>query len=279
MVRKKSLYSGAILAWFLLTVGTGVVVLFGFAEPYVTPEAVPYGVAGTVALTTTSAFVGISVLFVLRNRSWAAAGREIGLEPQGWPLFGMPALAGTVDGRPVRVDTYEIKTGGGTGDSAPTTRTYTLVETVLDDPVEPGFFLGSDAGASHAVEDEMPGELGLTRIDDDHYVWGDVSEAAARDLLTGDARDAFRAGAGSVVVGDPTDVIVGAFSGGGGALGGAVSALAESLVEEAEGFDAGTVAHSRRGRVLEADRLRAQVEAVAAVADAHARAEAETRTA
>ncbi len=269
MVRKNTWYSLLMGVWFFLALGSGLAVVIGYAEPYVSLAEVPYGPPGVFGAMIAVIMLGGIVIGWLKKRSWRAAGRELGVEPTSGSLIGTPTLEGTIRGRTVRLSTYSVSTGGGGRGSS--SQTYTLVEAELAQPVERGFFLGPDAGPTNSAETDVPDELRRKRIAGEYYATGEISKEAASRLLTNEVRDAFRAGAGSVVVGDPTDAIMSLMPDGddAGLLGGAVSSLTESAFRDQEGFEETTVAHTRKGLLLEPELLEPQIDAVVAVAEAY----------
>jgi len=268
MVRKKTLYSTVMGAWFLLSIAAGIGTIFGVFEPVVSVEDVPYGPLGAFGFMFASIITGMFVIGRLRKRAWKAAGRDAGLEPENGGLIGTPDLEGTIRGRGVRLHKYTVSKGGG-GEGGSNSQTYTLVEADLAQPVERGFFLGSDEGPENSAETDMPDELQTHRIAGEYYAFGDVSAEGASRLFTNEVRDAFRAGAGGVVVGDPTDAIMSAAPDDGGFFVNSIADLAESKIRDTEGFDQTTVAHTRKGLMMNPERMEAQIDAAAAVAEAY----------
>lgn len=268
MVRKHSLYQFATVVWFLLAAGGVIAILIGEAEPYIAPTDIPGGEVGAFGLIVGLVVAGLLVISALERRTWKKAGKAAGLEPEsGLHLFGRPRMTGTVRGRPVRVDSYKVSNSSGEGNSS---TTYTLVEAKLDHPERRGFFFGRNVGSNHVTED-IPDQVGTHQVGGEFVVMGAPSPEVARDLPTPQVRTAFEDGGSAdlVIVGDPTDTIMSVVPDTGGGLAGAVTGMVESKFREAEGFEANTVAHTRKGLILDAEQMERQTEAVAAVANAY----------
>jgi len=279
MVRKHTLYQLATVVWFVAAAGSLVLVISGQAEPYVTPERIPGGPMGGFGIMAGVIIAGVVVIGRLETRAWKKMGRKAGLEPErGLNLLGRPAMTGTVRGRPVRVDSYKVSSGGS-GESGGSSTTYTLVEAELAEPVERGFFFGKHGGESSHILDDLPNELREKRVGDEFYAMGDIPAETAAQLHTPRVSDTFRDpnGAGTVVVGDPTDVIMSAVPDSGGGLMGSFTGIVESKLRDKAEFDASMASHGRKGLILSAEKLDKQLAAVVAVAEAYERAEAGTR--
>jgi hypothetical protein len=191
-------------------------------------------------------------------------------------LLAYPHLTGTVRGRQVRARTYQ--TGGGSNNS---TRTYTVVETDLQTPVEWTAMIApaSDAEMSHlpSVETEP---TDWTTIDGDFAVWGSVSDEQARELLTPEVRDSLATLGGGVVVGDVGQEVLNQFASaipddeeGMGAA--AASGFLNMVGAGEETGPSRRVKHQERGVLLNPTELQRRAEAVATVAGAIERVPAE----
>jgi hypothetical protein len=271
MVRTRSLYQLARVAWGAVAFAAVVVVYSGNARPYVPPDVLPYGAAGAFGVAVVLVLAGVFVVGRFEVRSWRRMGRAAGLEPDGWSVLSKPDLAGTVDGRSVRVSTYAVDEGGG-GDDGGGSATYTLVEADLGTPVDDGYVLGRDAAGP--VVADAPVDVGQRDLDGGHHVVG--ADAVSERVLTDDVRDTFDASPGAVVVGDPTDAFAAALpDDGDGFVGSMLSAGVEQALAERPSFDAATAATDDRGVLLDAAELDARIEAVVAVADAHETVDAE----
>ncbi|MFC7135375.1 MULTISPECIES: hypothetical protein [Salinibaculum] len=283
MTRKSGLFLGSVV---LVAFGVAAV-SFGFAEPYISASAVPVGppiaLGGAVALLFLAALLNT----MFNALVWRRMGQNLGLTPEGGiNVFAKHDLTGEVDGRPVRVHTYE-QGGGGDTDSS---RTYTLVEAELDSPVEWSALVGppdrelSDLGrAGGATPDIAPDEesladvpeFGETRtvtVQDGVAVWGDLSDERADALLTPRLERAVTDIEGGVGVGDATGTMIDAMSEMLEGAEGLGASLAQGMLDLADG-DRGktpeaTVTHEQRGLLLDDSTLERRVEAVVAAADA-----------
>lgn len=268
MVRKHLLYQFAGFVWFALSVGGVVAIMLGEAEPYISPTDIPGGGPGAFGVAAASILAGIFVISTVERRSWKKAGKKSGLEPEGGlHVFGRPAMTGSVHGRPVRVDTYKVKHSTGEGTSS---TTYTLVEAKLSKPLNRGFFFHRGDSVSTHVDDDIPDQLQTQRVGGEFVVLGDIAPEIAEALPTPRVQSAYQDGgsAGVVVVGDPTDTIMSVVPDTGGGLAGAFTGMVADKFRDKEGFDAETVAYTRKGLMLDPEEMGSQVEAVAAVADA-----------
>lgn len=284
--------SGLLLGSIVVAAFGATAVTLGFAEPYVAASAVPVrppvALGGSIALL----FVAALLNTVINARVWRNLGRDLGLTPDGGiNIFAKHDLTGEVDGRPVRVHTYSVSSGGGeTGSS----RTYTLVEAKLDAPLSWSALVGppdeglTDLGRSGGTTPDIAPEkesladapeLGEARtvIDRDRLaVWGDLSEQRAEALLTPRVERAVTAVDGGVGVGDATGTIIDAMSEMLDGADGLGASLAQGMLDAADGSRSehpeATVTHDQRGLVLDSSTLQRRVEAVVAAAEAAERA-------
>lgn len=222
---------------FVLLGVPAVVIFTGNAEPYVTASQTPFHPGAAFVGLILSVFATAIVSSVLVRRSFAKAGRSVGLAAEGGGFFGgYPEFSGTVDGRPVRVDTRTVRRSGG-GKSGGTSATYTTVAAELDRPVENGFILVDTEGDSEPrATDDVPDEVETVPVGDGFAVVGAANEPLARGVLTTAVVEALREpdAPDGLVVGDPAETIIdtlpeemaafGAFFGGDG--------LEEKLREE-----------------------------------------------
>lgn len=264
----------------VLPVGLGLVaVSVGLAEPRLSPTDLP----GTQFQGVLAGFgvllVGVMVSRVLDTVAWRRMGEQAGLTPErsfqlydnspegDGTLLPKPALTGRVRGRDITVRTYSF--GGGRDDQK---ATYTVVETDLETPVALTTMV---APASNPAIDHLPsvnttGE-NWTTIDDEVAVWGPVSEAQARELASGEVRDAVGELESGVVVGNVGAEIMSQMADAmpddtGGAAGGLLDG------SDDESNPSRKVSHKERTLLLDADALERRAQAVAVVADAVERA-------
>ncbi|MHB9286649.1 hypothetical protein ACKVMT_06370 [Halobacteriales archaeon Cl-PHB] len=275
------LYATMMVLWIPLVVVGFALVETGQAAAYL-PASLRQSSTETTALVAAGLALGGFLVFGwLRGRTWGRIAREAGLETDGsgslitlsgghglFTLLTTPDLTGIVHGRPVRVSTHRVSTGSGEESGS---ETHTIVATDLDGPPEESAILTTGPDGSVAgVTGFGPGEFDTTTIDDNFTVLGSGDEAAARELLSGRARDRLRAldTQEGVVVGNPTDVLLDSLADEMGSFGGMMVDGLRTRLEEDSQFDPETVAISSEKRVLDPDELRAQAEAVAAVAEA-----------
>ncbi len=291
------LYSLLQMIWLFVAAGAFFVVDAGIADPYVPSSLLPSSRGTTAIAAVGLAFAGIVGFGRLRLRAWRSIGRQAGLSTDGstigplgllssrsiegslFELFPEPDLTGAVDGRDVRVHTHTVSKGGG-GDTGGTSQSYTLVEAKLDQSVEGGLMLGrGDAGSSEELTDVVPGRLETMAVGDGVVAVGADSEADARNLISGAAREALLAvdESESVVVGDPTDALVSAIPDEMEAVVGLIPGGGlESKLRDHPPFDPETVAINAKGQTLDPATLERKIRAVTAVADSVERAEAAT---
>lgn len=281
--------SGLLLGSIVIIAFGVAAVSFGVAEPYVSSSAVPVeppvAFGGAIALL----FAAVLLNSMINARIWRGMGRGLGLTPEGGiNVFAKHDLTGEVEGRPVRVHTYTESTGGG-GDSG-SSRTYTLVETELESPVEWSAIVGppdgelTDLGRSGgATPDIGPeeeslaavpemGETQTVTVRDGLAVWGDLSAERAEALLTPRVERAVTDIEGGVSVGDAAGTMIDAMSEmledadglGTGLVQGVLDAAEEGQGDTPEA----TVTHEQRGLLLDDSTLERRVEAVVAAAEA-----------
>ncbi len=270
MGRKHLVYKIVLVVWLFASVG---VILAAYDSSFGPdlPQPPQFAGRGTVFVVIAAAWVGgLVVLKVVRNRDFHSTGRQAGLEPTGSGLLGLPDMTGTVRGRTVRVRTVKRKlssTGGSQGSSK---EFYTVVEADLDRPAEAGVIVTPASGArtssTRTTVEVTPEEADV--VDQDLAAVG-TSEAVTRAVLSGRSREALLAlddldlvyvGNAAAALGeepaDTSDSMLGSMVGKGNAV-----------IDRIPG-DADRVSVETYGLVLDADRLRRQAEAVAAVAEA-----------
>lgn len=269
MVRTSKAVVGLIVVG---SVGALFLAYSGTAAPYVAPSQLPGTMGHAIAAAVGIAVGGLLVSRYLDRRAWKRTGRAAGLSPEGGGLLGRPDLTGTVRGYPVRVHTYSAR--GGHND---TSKTFTVVGTDLDDPVD------WRAMVAHSSEEETAdlGEIGGNRwieVDGEFGVWGPVSEAFARTLLTDEVRDALTALDGGVAVGDVDQQVVGAMresipDGADSMAAGIAQGMLEAATDVAGDGPAKRITVEDRGLLLDAAELERRVAAVTALREAVERTE------
>ncbi len=262
MVRRGTLYDAAGLGWAFLVVAATFVVVIPDVDPTVAPSDVPGpGPVGVFVATLVLIVVGTTVVGRLRVREWRAAGRRVGLEPEGGGLFGTPDLAGTVDGRRVRARTIERRTS--TSGSESSTSTFTVVETDLRAPADRGLIVAApDAGADvvigEAPDRETVGEYEVVAGSFD-LARAVLSERVRSTLATPTLLE-------SVWAGDATEAMLDAIPDGDGLTGMLAGAMEEKIASKFPD-EPDTVGTQTKGLLLDPAELEAQVEAVLAVAE------------
>jgi hypothetical protein len=278
LVRKQTLYQFVTIGWWIAVAVPVILVGSGNAEPYASPSLIPYGPPGAFGSIFVLGLAGTFVVSRLRIRSWKRMGRRAGLTPAGGGLLGKPDLTGTVDGRSVTASTYSVKESSG-GEGGSSSVTYTLVETDLRDPTTDGYVVGT--GSVAAFDDDIPEQTRTQSVDGEHHVIGDVSAEDAGAVVSHRVREAFEGadGVDAVVVGDPTQAIMGALPDElDGFVGSMMASGIESALADKESFAAGTAAHDAKGLLLDPAELEARATAVAAVVDAHEHAGVDATT-
>lgn len=271
MIGKATGYKLAKFGCMVVSVGAVVVLYSGQAEPFLSPSQLPAAsplvvFAGAAAV----GLLGVGVVTVQETRSFRAAGRRAGLTQDGrGGLLGKPAFSGSVGGRTVRARTVKRKSGSSSRGST-NTATFTVVEADLDRPAEAGLLVCPADGG------RMRGRLASIDIDpahadvaDDRLAAVGGTEAVARAVVSGRARSALLEldGFDIVFVGNASDALEEALP---DVSDSRLASWFEAAVTDRVPVpgDASTVAIETEGLVLDGDRLRRQVEAVAAVADA-----------
>lgn len=265
MIRRSTRYDLAKLGWGVLSVGGAVFLYSGQAAPTVTPAQLPgepfHGLVAGVAL----AAVGVLLVSVRETGAWKAAGRRAGLSPDGGGLFGRPDLAGTVDGRTVRVRTVKRRTGSSNeGGSSKTT--YTVVEAELDRPAEEGLIV-TPASGGQTVSTSASYRIDADRADvaDEELAAVGGPEDVARAVVSGRAREPLVAVDDLVYVGDAAGALKDAT---GDVSGSRIGSWIQGEAADRVPGDPSVVSVETKGLVLSGDRLREQAEAVVATADA-----------
>lgn len=277
----------------LLTTGSIIVVLLGFASPFIPPSVIPVdppmAIIGAMLLPVIAGILGS----LITAGRWHRTARSLGFEPNfGRKGILKPELTGEVDGRPVRV--YSYNSGGGGEDGSG--RTYTHIEAELDRPLEWSAIVGKSdenltdmARSGGALPDIAPDqeslaavpEMGVNRTvdgEDGIVVWGTLPPERADELLTPRLKEVITAATPGVAIGDAAGMLVDALAVKLEDAEGHGAALASKVLDAAAGDRSQTpkrtVAHDQRGLVLDATSLRSHVELVVAAAEAAERAEA-----
>jgi len=262
MVRTSKLMVGAVFAGLA---GGLVLAATGNAEPYVFASQLPATPPQAIMAAFGLVFAGIFAANHVDKRAWKQAGSAVGLAPDGMSLLSSPDLTGTAAGRPVRAHTYSTGSSSEVGSG----RTYTVVEAELTEPVEWTALVGAEDDWGTA---EVP-DVGSSQavIVDGFVVWGDVSEAAAADLLTQRARNTLSNLGAPVSIGDTGQAMVGDMRAELADAEGVGAKMAEGMLSLAGDGDSGPTTHVKyetRGMCLDADELQRRLDAVTAVAEA-----------
>jgi hypothetical protein len=270
MPRRYHGYLLATVAWSVVAIGGTFLAYFGPGESYIDPALLPgrgwRPVAavpeGPYVLGTAVVLMGGGVLAIrfLRGLSWRWTGRRVGLSTAG---VVNPDLAGSVDGRPVRV--RRIARVKHTKSSGSGKHPYTVVEAKLDESVDAGVMVDrteGDAGLLARLLGDGGGadELELSAGGGDY---GETLTRRARNALLGVTYF------GRLSVGTAPDRRIDE-----------MTAMRQSVAESVADRtftpsvpgdvhdDPSWVTHETSGVMLEPRELRRQVEAVAAVAAA-----------
>jgi hypothetical protein len=262
MVRTSKLLVGAVFAGLA---GGLVLTVTGNAEPYVPASQLPVTPLQSIMAIFGLFLAGIFAVNYVDKRAWKQAGAPVGLAPDGMSLLSSPDLTGTAAGRPVRAHTYSTGSSGEAGSG----RTYTVVEAELTEPVEWTALVGAEDDWGTA---EVP-DLGSSQavIVDGFVVWGDVSEAAAADLLTQRARNTLSNLGAPVSIGDTSQAMVGDMRAELADAEGMGAKMAEGMLILAGDEDTGPtthVKHETQGMCVDADEFQRRLDAVTAVAEA-----------
>ena len=261
----------AVLWAVVLSVAGGLLVsAIGVAEPYVSPSDLPLTPPQAVGASFGILILGVILSKALDALAWRRTGKRAGLTPDGGlnPV-GKPALTGTVHGRDVRART---DTRGG-GNNSPS-RTYTVVETTLQTPVEwTAMVAPADSAEIHHLPSVDTDTEHWTTIDDQFAVWGDISEEQMRGVLSGRVREMLRTLGSGVMVGDVGEEVLNQFAASipddaDGVSATAASGLLGAVGADGESEHSRQVTHKDRGALYDADELERRAEAVAAVAEA-----------
>lgn len=282
MVRKSKLVIG--LAVVALSAAV-FLAYTGNAEPVVSPAQLPGGPEHAVVAVVVVVLAGSLLSGYLGAQEWERMGREAGLSAEEALLpISKPDLTGTVGGRPVRVRTYSE--GGGKNSSS---KTYTVVEAELDSPVDwaASLSLASEDGGPDFDIDIEPDEglsqldsMDTINVDDEFMVWGEVTEDRAREILSGDVRNAITTLGSDVWIGDVEESMRAAmFDAVTDASGGMSQTIAKGMLSAAGGSEESPttdVKHRDRGLLVDGDELERRIDAVTAVAEAVERTSAAT---
>lgn len=282
MTTRHRLYAGAQIGWLILGIGAALAVFSGLAEQALPGLELSNQRGPLAAGAAVVAVAGWIVFGRLRIRTWHAVGREAGLQPDDSSgllsratgrtgIDPLPDLAGTVDGRPVRVTTYSTSGGLGAGSSGGASRSFTVVKASLDEPTDESVVIApSSDGADRGVAGMVPESVETAAVDDEFVVLGESAGERTGEVLPERARGALLdLGQGGVTVGDPTDLILEEMMGG---MAGELALLAGDGIEDAlrsnPAFDASAVSVSTGGLLVDAETLERQAAAVATIADA-----------
>lgn len=237
----------------------------GNAEPYVSVSQLPVTPPQAIISAFGMVFAAVLATGLLDKQAWKRAGSAVGLAPDGMTLLSQPDLTGTVDGRSVRAHTYSTG-GGGEGSSS---KTYTVVEAELREPVEWTAMVGSEESWGKADVPDIGSSQAVTI--DGFVVWGDISEDLAEDLLTRQARNALSTFGAPVSVGDAEQAMVGDMMEELDDAEGMGAKMAKGMLSMAGDGDAGPTTHVKyetRGITFDEDELQRRLDVVTTVADA-----------
>lgn len=250
--------------WLALAMGTTIFVFTGMAEPYIPPPPIPSGYIPPAMFIVGGAlaYAGFYVLRLQNERLRRTAWRRANLRPTEEGDF-----QGTVRGRSVRVRTDKWRDPKEDTNN----KSATVIEAQLRRPAEEGFVI--DTSPSAKLNGLSEADSSHILVEDDAFAVVGVSEGRAQSLISGRSREAllgvrsigkFRVGASSTLFRDPVGAGLGSIFG-------------EESVETGPGEDASTVTHKLEGTILKPEKLKRQVDAVAAVANAFEKAVADTR--
>lgn len=262
MIRASKLVIAAVVAGLaggLLLTATGI------AEPYVSASQLPLTRPQLIMAAFGLVFVGIFAAKYVDKRAWKQTGAAVGLTPDEITLIARQDLTGTVAGRPVRAYTYST----GTGRSGGPSRTYTVVEAELTEPVEWTAMVGAEDDWGTAEVPDIGSSEAVTV--DGFVVWGDVPEAVAADLLTQRARNTLANFRAPISIGDTEQAMVGDMRAELDDAQGVGATVAEGMLSLAGDGDSGPTTHvnyETRGVCLDADELQRRVDAVTTMAEA-----------
>jgi hypothetical protein len=261
------------LAAVLLVFGPGLVYA-GVAEPYLSPPPFVFGPVDALVVTVGGvlALRLASPVRILRARYWRATAAEADLSVEAGGLASPPTVVGTVRGRRVRArigSNPALRSGAASN----TAVRYTAVEAELREPAAEGVIIGpTDQDAPLTPYDVVA----FADAEADDLVAAGTTDGLAGAVLDGRVRAALEevASLDQVYAGDakavgdsmPDDERTpwGTYSG--------VTAQVDAAHDEAAGGDwlggPRWVSHVSRGTVLDGETLRAEIEAVVAVAEA-----------
>lgn len=272
VIRKSTLYTAAKFGWALLVAGTVIVLFSGQAESVVSASQLPQDPFVMFGVAAGSVLVGWLVIGRHETRSWLAAGRQANLTPEGGGgLLGKPDLTGTINGRPVRARTVKRKKGQGSRDTS-SKQTFTVVEADLDSPAEEGLIVTpASGGRTSATRASIEIDPERADVKDDRLAVAGGSEAVAQEVISGRSRSALldMDGFDLVYVGNASEAVSEMIP---DVSDSRLGSWFEGKITDRVPGDPSTVSTETMGMVHDGDRLRRQVEAVAAVADAFERA-------
>jgi hypothetical protein len=279
MVRTSKLALGAVVVLVCGGIGAGYAgAIPGIVSPAQLPGPPPTALALIVGVLVLAAVVS----GIMDRQAWTRAGESLGLtaggsrfhsqpgKSGGSSIVGEPTLSGTAAGRPVRAWTYSTNRGGE-GSS----KTYTVVEAQLQQPVEWTATFGSDiegAAPDHEIEAVQGRRVG------DVGVRGGVPDEVAEAVVTGQVAEVVAGLEEPVTVGDVQSSAVSgmmdALDDADDSMGATFAKGMLSMADDGEDGLSRTVEVRTRGLVLDRDALRQRINAVTTVADAVDRASA-----
>lgn len=266
------------------------------------PESTVVGIAIAVLFFAGPA-VGLVVGMRVHSRRWQSAGESVGLTPEGEgggtgrsrgetdpggptgvtendelldgslerdSASGTPALTGTVEGRPVRVEKQwrRVNVSGGTQTA---NEAYTHIETPLDPPAEQGVVLFANDADGVTETTRLLEESDASVVRDGEVVAVGTSDLCTQAVATGRSRQAFLQAESldELRVGDPSDAFGHVTEAAAGDVPGFATSVVDDLFEGYTSADPSTATnHGNRDVLTDSTDLERQVRAVVAAADA-----------
>ncbi len=268
VTRKQALYSLTKIGWFLIVIGTAVLVFTGQTEPVIAPSQLPTEPMVIFGGAAGAGIAGVLVVMHFQHRSWKAMGRKAGLTPDGGSVLpiGKPDLTGTINGRPVRVRIKTRKSGTSTEGGTNTT-SYMVVETDLDQPADEGAIITRNEGQADTERIDFGSTSVMSEPVDGGFVTSAGSADLVRSVLSEPVEDTLREvhTVDRLLVGDAVSTLTDAVPDMGDSL---LGSVAESAMEMSLSGDPSTVTHEMDDIFVDSGLLLRQVRAVVAVADA-----------